>query len=269
MTRRGEVADVLHERGFQTVNALARRFGVDTSTIRRDLYKLEASGLVARTHGGAVPTGQLSATSARTRDGLHRLEKRTIGVAMAERVLEGQTVLLDSGTTTVEVARALSDTRLTVVTHDLRVGLEISRKPAMNLVFVGGELLPNGFAMWGPTSIQQLENMRVDVAIFGTDTVTDDGLYATSSYEIELKRKMRSIAKEAFFVADSSKFGREALFKVFGFDDFTAGITDATLDPIRAARFPIPLIRATTTVDALATSASDHPPTVRLAPAVR
>ncbi len=100
--------------------------------------------------------------------------------------------------------------------------------------------------MWGPTSIQQLENLRVNVAVFGAGTVMDDGIYASSSYSIELKRKMRSIASEAFFVADSSKFGREALFRVFGFEDFTAGITDATLDPIRAARFPIPLIRAAT-----------------------
>ena len=269
MTRRGEVADFLHERGFQTVTALARRFGVDTSTIRRDLYKLEASGLVQRTHGGAVPTGQPSSTPSRSRTGLHRFEKEAIGAAMAERVLAGQTVLLDSGTTTVEVARALADTRLTVVTHDLRVGLEICSKPTMNLIFIGGELLPNGFAMWGPMSIQQLENMRVDVAVFGTDTVADDGLYATSSYEIELKRKMRSIAKEAFFVADSSKFGREALFRVFGFDEFTAGITDATLDPIRAARFPIPLIRATVAVDAVAAHPRQHIAAVRPSSAAR
>ena len=98
--------------------------------------------------------------------------------------------------------------------------------------------------MWGPTSVQQIENMRVNVAIFGADTVTDDGIFSTSSYETELKRKMRSVAGEAFFVADSSKFGREALFRVFGFDAFTAGISDATLDPITAARFPVPIIRA-------------------------
>ena len=92
--------------------------------------------------------------------------------------------------------------------------------------------------------MQQVENLRVNVAIFGAGTVMDDGIYSTSSYEIELKRKMRSIANEAFFVADSSKFGREALFKVFGFEDFTAGITDAMLDPIRAAQLPVPVIRA-------------------------
>lgn len=242
MSRRGDIAVLLQERGFLSVNTLAAAFRVDTSTIRRDLDRLEDEGLIQRTHGGAVPM-QINESPARNVHGLHVPEKQTIGAAMAERVLEGQTILLDGGTTTLEVARHLNHTRLTVVTHDLRIGLEVAKKPMINLVFIGGELLPNGFAMWGPTSIQQLETMRVNVAIFGAGTVAEDGIYATSSYEIELKRKMRSIASEAFFVADSSKFGREALFKVFGFEDFTAGITDQTLDPIRAARFPVPVIR--------------------------
>jgi DeoR/GlpR family transcriptional regulator of sugar metabolism len=252
MSRRGDIVELLQERGFQPVNDLARHFGVDTSTIRRDLDKLEAEGVVRRTHGGAVPLATSEAPGRwgeglhrAEQDGLHRAEKEAIGAAMAERVLEGQTILLDGGTTTLEVARRLTHSRLTVVTNDLRVGLEVSRRPAINLVFIGGELLPTGFAMWGPASVQQIENMRVNVAIFGAGTVMDDGIYASSSYEIELKRKMRSIASEAFFVADSSKFGRDALFRVLGFEHFTAGITDATLDPIRAARFPIPLIRAT------------------------
>ena len=241
MSRRADIVNRLQDRGFQSVNALAEAFGVDASTIRRDLDKLTADGIVQRTHGGAVlvEPGHSPADP----DTRHRAEKAAIGAAMAERVHEGQTILLDAGETTLEVARHLHHSRLTGVTHDLRVGLEIATKPSINLVFVGGELLPSGFGMWGPTSVQQVENLRVNVAIFGAGTIMDDGIYSPSSYEIELKRKMRSIASEAFFVADSSKFGREALFKVFGFEDFTAGITDSMLDPIRAAALPVPVIR--------------------------
>jgi DeoR/GlpR family transcriptional regulator of sugar metabolism len=241
MSRRADILNRLMDRGFQSVNALAQSFAVDASTIRRDLDKLEAQGLVQRTHGGALPVKPADAPAGG--HGRHRAEMAAIGAAMAERVLEGQTILLDSGETTLEVARHLHHSRLTVVTHDLRVGLEVATKRSINLVFIGGELLPSGFGMWGPSSLQQVENLRVNVAIFGAGTVMDDGIYSTSSYEIELKRKMRSIASEAFFVADSSKFGREALFKVFGFEHFTAGITDAMLDPIRAAQLPIPVIR--------------------------
>lgn len=244
MSRRQQIAELIEERGFQSVTTLARKFAVDTSTIRRDLDRLAADGVVIRTHGGAAAVGAgENGTQPDLGSDPHLPEKRAIGAAMAERILEGQTVLLDSGTTCLEVARHLEHSRLTVVTNDLHVGLEISTKPQINLVFIGGELLPTSTSMWGPMSIQQLETLRVHVAIFGAGTVMDDGIYASSSYAIELKRKMRSIASEAFFVAGSTKFGREALFKVFGFESFTAGITDDTLDPIRAARFPVPLIR--------------------------
>jgi DeoR/GlpR family transcriptional regulator of sugar metabolism len=242
VSRQAEIIDVLQDGGFQSVNSLAARFEVTASTIRRDLERLEAMDLVQRTHGGAIPIKQLE-TPHQFKEELHLPEKAAIGKAMADRVLEGQTVLLDGGTTTLEVARHLTQRRLTVVTNDLRIGLEIAQNRSAHLVFIGGELLPNIYTMWGPASVQQLTNLRVDVAIFGADMVCDDGLYHSSSYEVELKRLMRSIAREAFFVADSSKFGREALFKVFEVADFTAGITDDLLDPIKASHFPIPIIQ--------------------------
>lgn len=242
MSRQAEIIDVLMDAGFQSVNSLASRFSVTTSTIRRDLERLEAMDLVQRTHGGAIPVKQ-SDTPRQFKEELHLAEKAAIGKAMADRILEGQTVLLDGGTTTLEVARHLTNRRLTVVTNDLRVAMEIAQRRSAHLVFIGGELLPDIYTFWGPAAVQQLENLRVDVAVFGADTVSIDGLYNTSSYEVEIKRVMRSIAKEAFFVADSSKFGHDALFKVIDVDDFTAGITDDLLDPIRASQFPIPIIQ--------------------------
>lgn len=243
MSRRAEIVEVLEDHGFQSVSALASRFQVTQSTIRRELERLASMDLVRRTHGGAMPVKQ-SETPRTFREELHRPEKSAIGQAMADRVLEGQTILLDGGTTTLEVARCLNHQRLTVVTNDLLVAIEVARKPPIHLAFIGGELLPSGYRMWGPTTVQQLSNLRVDVAIFSADTVAEDGLYSASSYEIEQQRMMRSIAKEAFFVADSSKFGREALFKMLDIEDFTAGITDDLLDPLRASQFAIPIIQA-------------------------
>ncbi|HWL76833.1 DeoR/GlpR family DNA-binding transcription regulator [Microbacterium sp.] len=243
MTREAQIVELLVERGFQSVAELASVFNVTPSTIRRDLERLEARDLVQRTHGGALPVRQTDAPFD-LKETLHRREKVAIGKAMADRILDGQTVLLDSGTTTLEVARHLASSRITVVTNDLQIGVEIAQRRSASLVFIGGELLPNDVSMWGPTAVEQLQNLRVNVAILGCDTVMDDGVYSTSSYEIELKRTMLSIASEAFFVADSSKFGRDALFKVSDLEPFTAGITDARLDPIRASAFPVPLIRA-------------------------
>lgn len=243
MSRQAETVELLLERGFVSVAELAEHFGVTESTIRRNLAELEARDLVQRTHGGALPVRQTDAPTD-LKQTLHRAEKSAIGKAMATRILPGQTVLLDSGSTTLEVARHLDARQLTVVTNDLLIGALIAEKQNAHLVFIGGELLPNVYTMWGPTSVQQLQNLRVNVAVFGADTVTQDGIYNTSSYELEVKRTMRSIAGEAFFVADSTKFGREALFKVFDLDAFTAGITDELMEPMRAAQFPVPLIRA-------------------------
>lgn len=243
MSRHAETVELLLERGFVSVPDLADHFGVTSSTIRRTLAELEARDLVQRTHGGALPVRQTDAPTD-LKQSLHRAEKRAIGRAMAERILPGQTVLLDSGSTTLEVARCLRARQLTVVTNDLLIGTAVAELQNAHLVFIGGELLPNVYTMWGPTSVQQLQNLRVNVAVFGADTVTEDGIYNTSSYELEVKRTMRSVASEAFFVADSSKFGREALFKVFDLGAFTAGITDELMTPIRAAQFPVPLIRA-------------------------
>lgn len=241
MSRQARIVEILQEEGFQSVVELADRLEVNPSTIRREFEKLEQMELIQRTHGGAYPVKQTD-TPSLIKESLHRREKEAIGKAMADKVLDGQTILLDSGSTTLEVAKHLNHSRLTVVTNDLRIGLEIANRQSAHLVFIGGELLPNVYTLWGPSSVQQIEHLRVDVAIFGADTVDEQGIFNTSSYELELKRTMRSIAKEAFFVADSSKFGREALFKVFGLDQFTAGLTDNLLDPIRASRFPIPII---------------------------
>lgn len=243
MSRQAETVELLLERGFVSVADLAEHFGVTESTIRRNLAELEARDLVQRTHGGALPVRQTDAPSD-LKQTLHRAEKSAIGKAMAHRILPGQTVLLDSGSTTLEVARHLDSRQLTVVTNDLLIGAVIAERQNAHLVFIGGELLPNVYTMWGPTSVQQLLNLRVNVAVFGADTVTQDGIYDTSSYELEVKRTMRSIASEAFFVADSTKFGREALFKVFDLNAFTAGITDEFMAPMHAAQFPVPLIRA-------------------------
>ncbi len=243
MSRHAQIVELLLERGFRSVSELADEFGVTASTVRRDLEQLERRDLVQRTHGGALPVRQTDAPFD-LKETLHRREKVAIGKAMADRILDGQTVLLDSGSTTLEVARHLNSARLTVVTNDLKIGTVIAERQSAHLVFIGGELLPNVYTMWGPTSVQQIQNLRVNVAVFGADTVMEDGIYNTSSYEVELKRTMRSIANAAFFVADSSKFGREALFKVFDLGGFTAGITDRMLDPLRAATFPVPLIQA-------------------------
>ncbi len=242
MSRKAQILEIIQSRGFQTVRDLATEIQVDESTVRRNLEKLEALDLVRRTHGGASPV-QPTETPALIKQNIHAAEKKAIGQAMADRILDGQVILLDSGSTTLEVAKALKNSLLTVVTNDLRIGMEVASKPGINLVFIGGELLPDLYTMWGPTAVQQIEQLRVEVAIFGADAVNENGIYNNTSYEIESKRAMMAIASQAFFVADSSKFHRKALFKVFGLENFLTGITDDYLNPLVASQLPLPIIR--------------------------
>jgi DeoR/GlpR family transcriptional regulator of sugar metabolism len=242
MSSKAQILEILQTRGFHTVRALADELAVDESTVRRNLEKLEGLDLIRRTHGGADSI-QPTETPADLKQNIHAAEKKAIGREMADRIRNGQVVMLDSGSTTLEVARALTNTLLTVVTNDLRIGLEIAKKPGMNLVFIGGELLPDLYTMWGPTAVEQIEKLRVDVAIFGADAVSANGIFNNTSYEIETKRAMMSMASNCYFVADSSKFHRKALFKVFDLESFELGITDDIFSTLAASTLPLPIIR--------------------------
>lgn len=245
--RRNEILTRIRESGYLDVTALAAAFKVDASTIRRDLKKLELDGLVERTHGGASACDRVvrQDTAFSVKERQHHAEKAAIGVAMAERIGNGQTVLLDSGSTTLEVARSLAGHQgLTIITNDLRIGVEIAQHASTHVVVLGGELLPQVYTLWGDNAIKQLKRLKVDVAVFGADAVNAaTGITNTNGYEVELKRTMHEIATTSFLVADSSKFDRQALFEVLPLDSMTAGITDELFDPIRAADYPIPIIR--------------------------
>ena len=250
MSRLASIAEFVASNGFASTQELATHFDVNVSTIRRDLSQLATDGRIVRTHGGAAPLQGIG-PDAIARSGVTETqlqdtgELAAIGRAMAHRILDGQTVLLSSGPAVLEVAKNLSQhERLTVITNDLAIGLTMSTNRGCNLIMLGGELLPNTEETWGPLTTTSLDKLRADVAVFDAEAVGQDGIYSVSSYGIELRRKMRAIASEAFFVASSDRFGREGVFKLFELDEFTAGITDSNLGVIRAVDFSIPIIRA-------------------------
>lgn len=248
--RHGQIIRVVNETGYVEVSALAATFGVHPSTIRRDLIEMERQGLLERSHGGvsAAERDERQDIAFSVKERHRRAEKSAIGAAMASRIGDGQTVLLDSGSTTLEVARNLTRHEgLTVITNDLRIGVEIASHPNAHLVVLGGELLPNVYTLWGPTVVDQLNKLKVDVAVFGADAVNSECITNTNGYEIELKRTMHKIASTSFLVADSSKFERQAPFFVLDLSTFESCISDDQLDPMVASSYPIPVIRATVT----------------------
>ena len=167
-TRRHRLLDLITRQGYATLDELVKVLGVSESTIRRDLEALDLSGSIKRTHGGAVYTGEVRSMPAfDERTGTAAAEKRAIGQAAAALVEDGDTVLLDGGTTTLEVARALVGRQVQVVTNSLPIAQLLASSPQTDLILIGGYVYPRTGVALGPLAIATMRTIRVRKAIFG------------------------------------------------------------------------------------------------------
>ncbi len=208
------MAAFLDERQFSTVEELQRRFGVSDMTIRRDLAALARAGRVIRTHGGASAAPKISFEFAfLRRQQTAEVAKQAIGRAAANLVQDGQSVLLDSGTTTLAVATALKARRnLTVITTSLPVASALQFCPTIRVLLLGGFVRADSPDLSGAVTESNLEQLHADVAIVGADGVDDRGrVYHAAPEVARLVGKMAAAAARVYVVADSSKLGRKAL----------------------------------------------------------
>lgn len=212
--RRRAVLDLINHEGRVLVKDLAQRFGMSQVTIRKDLEVLHSQGAIYRTHGGALPvrTGALLDPSLREKEKLHRKEKLRIGAAAARLVQEGQSVVLDSGTTTTMIARKLRELRnLTVITNAVNIAAELAGT-AVEVILTGGILRENSFSLVGPLAEETLRRLSADVLFLGVDGFdVHFGLTTPNLLEAKVNRVMIEIARRTIVVCDSSKFGRRSL----------------------------------------------------------
>ncbi len=212
--RRRAILDVLKREGRVLVLDLARRFETSQVTIRKDLEELHAHGLIHRTHGGALPAreGALEDPTLREKEKLHHQEKLRIATAAAHMVQEGQVVILDSGTTTTAIARALRSFRnLTIVTNAVNIAAELSGT-TVEVILTGGTLRKNSFSLVGPIAEETLHRLHADLLFLGVDGFdVHYGLSTPNLLEAKVNRVMVEIAKRKVAVCDSSKFGRRSL----------------------------------------------------------
>jgi DeoR family transcriptional regulator of aga operon len=225
--------------GYVEARELADALRVDASTIRRDLDALAREGHVQRTHGGArVPAGASDLPYA-LKERERRATKAAIGVAAAALVRDGDSVILDSGSTAHEVAANLRGRRdLTVVVNDLRTAHLVADFPGVRLLVAGGELLAANYALIGERAVAFVRELQVDWTFLGADAIdVETGITNTNTLEVPLKRAMLGAARCAVVVADSSKFGRRALVRVAGLDEVDRIVTDDELPPADAAAY--------------------------------
>jgi DeoR family transcriptional regulator of aga operon len=212
--RRRAILEIMGREGRVLVRELADRFNTSHVTIRNDLKILHTEGLIQRAHGGGLPAGggTLIDPSLKEKESLHQEEKRRIGDAAAAMVQEGQSVLLDSGTTTTSVARALRQHRnLTVITNAVNIAAELAPTP-MELILTGGILRERSFSLVGPLAEETLRQLQADVLFIGVDGFdVDYGLTTPNLLEAKVNRVMVEISRRVVMVCDSSKFGRRSL----------------------------------------------------------
>jgi DeoR family transcriptional regulator of aga operon len=269
--RRGEILSRLHRQGYVSVRNLAAHYGVDTSTIRRDLETMARLGMVARSHGGATLPAEPAETPYAVKVEENVTQKRAIARAVSETVPHGSSLLMDSGSTTLEVARALRGHReLTVVTNDLRVAAEIANQGDVRLIVLGGEVLPSVYTLASEHAVALIGEFHVDYAIMGADAVHPRGITNVNSNEVSMKRAMMRAADHVVVVADSSKFGCAALVRVADLDDVDLVITDDGLSHEQAAEYPVEVRRvpAGPAPALLGMPDPDDAPRVSMAPAL-
>jgi DeoR family transcriptional regulator, aga operon transcriptional repressor len=212
--RRRAILEIVNREGRVLVPDLAKRFETSQVTVRKDLEALHAHRLIHRTHGGALPArdGALEDPTLREKEKLHHQEKVRIAGAAAGMVQEGQVIILDSGTTTTEIARALRTFRkLTIVTNAVNIAAELSGT-AVDVILTGGTLRKNSFSLVGPIAEETLHRLSADLLFLGVDGFdVHYGLSTPNLLEAKVNKVMVEVAKHTVAVCDSSKFGRRSL----------------------------------------------------------
>jgi DeoR family transcriptional regulator of aga operon len=230
--RRRKIVDMIVQRGQITVRDLTEKFSVSAVTARADLDALSSEGLVVRSHGGAVRRMEASQDyPLRTKETLHHAEKVKIGRAAAELIQDNETIILDSGTTTAEIARHLKTRRLqsvTVITHALNVACELMDAKDIYVIMIGGLLRPVSCSFVGPQAERMLKEFHADrlfLAVDGFDLET--GPSTPDVLECQLNSLMMSISKEVNVVADFSKLGRRSVSRIGPISGVHRLITDS------------------------------------------
>jgi DeoR/GlpR family transcriptional regulator of sugar metabolism len=228
--------DLIARQGFASLDELVKALAVSESTVRRDLEALDLAGSIKRTHGGAVYSSEVRALPAlEDRVTAAAAEKQAIGRATAALLDDGDTVLLDGGTTTLEVARALVGRPIQVVTNSLPIAQLLASSQQTDLILIGGYVYPRTGVALGPLAIATMQGIRVRRAILGAGGIMAEGIYNSNLLLVETERQMMSCGQEVMIVADHTKFGRLALARLCGLDAIQRLVVDPGLpDEYRA-----------------------------------
>lgn len=233
--RRREILKRLEEQGRVTVNGLADSFRVSAVTIRADLEELGDKGLLVRSHGGAIlPLSPQQEYPLQLKQSLHHAEKARIGRAAARLIQPRQTVIIDGGTTTAEVARALKQNgpeALTVITHALNIAMELADSPNISLIMIGGVFRHISKSFVGPPAERMIREMHADHFFLAVDGMDPEAGPSTPDVlEAQLNAQMIRASREVSVVADATKFARRSVSLIGDIRSINRVITDSRVN---------------------------------------
>jgi DeoR/GlpR family transcriptional regulator of sugar metabolism len=229
--RRQIVLELVRTKGFASLPELAEELKVSESTIRRDLDYLEDAGAAKRTHGGVFYTGTApKLPHFEEKQPANWEKKRAIAQRAAELIENGDTLLLDGGTTAYEVARLLVGRPLQIVTNSLPVANLFASDANTDLVLLGGYVYPRTGVSLGPYANEMLTHLNVRKTVLSVAGINERGFYNSNLLLVETERAMMQAADEVIVVADSTKFGRQSLAHLAPLNEAHHLVVDAEID---------------------------------------
>lgn len=227
--RRRKIVQLLEEEGDVKVDTLAGLFDVSQVTIRKDLSELQGQGILQRTYGGAVLSHRSRfSVSFFRRLKMHSSPKNAIALAALSHIREGDTVILDAGSTTLALAQVLPSRfrSLYIITSSVPAALELSQA-GYEILLVGGQVRNHSLALIGPTAIKTLEAFHADRAFLGSSGITlSHGHSTPNPLDAEVKQAMMRSADQTYVLADSTKFGHACLATFANLAEIHLTITD-------------------------------------------
>ncbi len=237
-----KIIDLVEEHDGASVEEIARALDISAPTVRRDLARIQQRGLIDRTRGGAAPSSgsRLGLTLAESRR-VNPAEKELIGRVAAELIENGDCVMIDGGFTTYQLARHIQASDVKIITNSFDVAQAVAGRKDLALVLLGGELLPVSGTTVGPATEKQVLELSANRAFLGANAISlEEGLSADRQLTAQTKKAMISNSRELVVVADHSKLGRSAIYRVAAIEAVSTLVTDdkadeSILDEFRSA----------------------------------
>ncbi len=230
--RRAQLLELVRVRRFASLQELATELRVSESTVRRDVEMLEELGAARRIHGGVLYAGLSPALPHfEARQPIRREQKRAIAQRTAQLIRDGDSIVLDGGTTTFELARLLVGRPLHVVTNSLPTAELFAPHPNSDLVMIGGNICPRTGVALGPFAEQMIASLRVRTTILSVAAINEEGCFNNNLMLVETERAMMHAGGQVIVVADSSKFGQQSIAHLCALKDVHVLVTDDELSP--------------------------------------